>query len=103
MSSNNKHKLVMEAKDIVKVFPGTVALDKVSMKIYGGCVNALVGENGAGKSTLMKVLAGIEKPDQGELILYKEGAPEKVSFNSSRDSVKRGIGIIHQELNLLRI
>lgn len=100
MSSNNKHKLVMEAKDIVKVFPGTVALDKVSMKIYGGCVNALVGENGAGKSTLMKVLAGIEKPDQGELILYKEGAPEKVSFNSSRDSVKRGIGIIHQELNL---
>jgi len=97
---NNKHELVMEAVDIVKIFPGTLALDNVGMKIYSGCVNALVGENGAGKSTLMKILAGIEKPDKGKLLLYKDNIPEEVSFNSSRDSVKRGIGIIHQELNL---
>ncbi|MCK5197827.1 MAG: sugar ABC transporter ATP-binding protein, partial [Spirochaetales bacterium] len=100
MSNNNKHNLVMEARDIVKIYPGTLALDGVSMQIYGGCVNALVGENGAGKSTLMKILAGIEKPDQGELLLYKDGISEEVRFSSSRDSVKRGNGIIHQELNL---
>lgn len=100
MSNNNKYNLVMEARDIVKIYPGTLALDGVSMQIYGGSVNALVGENGAGKSTLMKILAGIEKPDQGEILLYKKGISEEVRFSSSRDSVKRGIGIIHQELNL---
>jgi ABC-type sugar transport system ATPase subunit len=100
MSNNSKHELVMEAKDISKFYPGTVALNRVSMHVYKGCVNALVGENGAGKSTLMKIIAGIEKPDKGELILYNNGEAEQVFFHSSRDSEKRGIGIIHQELNL---
>ena len=61
-----------------------------------GAVNVLVGENGAGKSTLMKIIAGVEKPTHGRILL--EG--EEVSFASSGDAVARGIGMVFQELNL---
>jgi ABC-type sugar transport system ATPase subunit len=97
----NGSRLVLEAKGITKVFPGTTALQDVDFKIYSGRINALVGENGAGKSTLIKIIAGIEQPTAGKLILYDPaGTPEEVSFSSTRDAAKRGIGIVHQELNL---
>jgi ribose transport system ATP-binding protein len=56
-----------------------------------------VGENGAGKSTLMKVLAGIERPDEGELLLH--GVP--VRFDGPADAIAAGVAMIHQELNLV--
>ena len=93
--------LVMEARGITKVFPGTTALQDVDFKIYSGRINALVGENGAGKSTLIKIIAGVEQPTAGKLLLYgQDGTAEEVSFSSTRDAAKRGIGIVHQELNL---
>ncbi|MBN2051289.1 MAG: sugar ABC transporter ATP-binding protein [Spirochaetales bacterium] len=93
--------LVMEAKNIYKVFPGTTALQEVDFRIYRGKVNVLVGENGAGKSTLMKIIAGIEQQTSGSLLMYADGEePKEVSFASTRDAVKVGIGIVHQELNL---
>ncbi len=93
--------LLMEAKHITKVFPGTTALQDVDFKIYKGKINVLVGENGAGKSTLMKLIAGIEQPTYGSLYMYDEsGNSEKVSFASTREAAKKGIGIVHQELNL---
>ncbi|MGC9312803.1 MAG: ATP-binding cassette domain-containing protein, partial [Sediminispirochaetaceae bacterium] len=93
--------LAMEARDITKVFPGTTALQNVSFKIYRGKINVLVGENGAGKSTLRKIIAGIEQPTVGTLHMYGEdGAAEAVSFPSTREAAKKGIGIVHQELNL---
>ena len=93
--------LVLEARGIRKIYPGTVALSDVDLKVYGGCVNALVGENGAGKSTLMKILAGIEQPNAGSMVLYGDnGESEEVHFFSTRDAVQKGIGIVHQELNL---
>lgn len=92
---------IMAARGITKVFPGTTALNSVDFEIYPGKVNALVGENGAGKSTLMKIIAGIEQPSNGTLLLRNGDAEmEEVSFASTRDAVKRGIGIVHQELNL---
>lgn len=98
---DNGSRLVMEAKGITKVFPGTTALQDVDFRIYSGCINALVGENGAGKSTLMKIIAGIEQPTSGQLVMYSEnGTAEEVAFHSTRDAVRRGIGIVHQELNL---
>ena len=61
---------VLETRDIRKVFPGVVALDGISLKFRPGAVHALMGENGAGKSTLMKILSGMYKPTEGE-VLYK--------------------------------
>jgi erythritol transport system ATP-binding protein len=87
---------VLEARGITKVFPGTVALGGVGLRLARGRVRALVGENGAGKSTLVSILAGVEQPTSGDLLL--DGALTR--FTSARDAIDRGIGIIHQELQL---
>jgi erythritol transport system ATP-binding protein len=88
--------VILQAKQITKVYPGTVALDKVDFNVYRGKVNVLVGENGAGKSTLMKVIAGIEQAGEGQLLL--DG--KEIQIRSIADAERQGIGIIHQELNL---
>ena len=86
----------MLAEKITKLYPGTLALDKVDFTVYKGAVNVLIGENGAGKSTLMKVLAGAERPTSGRILL--DGIP--VEFRSTREAAQAGIGIIFQELEL---
>ncbi len=87
---------VMQARGIVKRYPGTVALKGVDFSVWPGRVNVLIGENGAGKSTLMKVMAGIERPEEGAIEL--EGA--EVRFADTREASAAGVGIIHQELNM---
>jgi ribose transport system ATP-binding protein len=82
---------------ISKRFPGVVALDRVDVDVASGEIAALVGENGAGKSTLMKILAGIHRPDSGELRL--EGTP--VVVRGPLDAARRGIAVIHQERELI--
>ena len=89
---------VMEALHVTKVYPGTTALKSVDFAVYPGKVNVLIGENGAGKSTLMKIMAGIEKPTEGRLLLNGR----EVRFANTREASAMGIGIIHQELNLFR-
>ncbi len=91
-----KNDIILQAQAISKVYPGTLALDKVDFKIHRGKVNVLIGENGAGKSTLMKILSGVEQPSSGSIKL--EG--QEISLKSPRDATKHGIGIIYQELNL---
>ena len=87
---------VMQAVGVTKLYPGTVALKDVDFDVFPGKVNVLIGENGAGKSTLMKILAGIEKPSEGKVLL--EGT--EVHFQNTREASAMGVGIIHQELNL---
>lgn len=87
---------LLEVRTVTKRFPGVVALDQVSLTIAEGEVLAVIGENGAGKSTLMKILAGIQKPDQGEI--FWEG--NAVDVSSVDDAMELGIALIHQELNL---
>ena len=87
---------VLEARGVSKQYPGTLALDSVTFKLQSGKVSALIGENGAGKSTLVKILAGIDRPTSGSLLL--DGTP--IRMHSVRDADANGIGIIHQELNL---
>lgn len=87
---------ILSARQITKLYPGTTALDKVDFNVYRGKVNVLIGENGAGKSTLMKIIAGVERPTSGEMLL--EG--HAMHFNSPLDASKAGIGIIYQELDL---
>lgn len=88
---------ILELKNIVKTFPGVKALDNVSFDLKRGEVHVLLGENGAGKSTLMKVLAGVHKPDEGEIV-YKG---EKVTFDNPRQAQEKCISIIYQEFNLM--
>src|SRR6516164_2426267 len=88
--------VILSAENITKVFPGTTALDGVNFRVYHGKVNVLVGENGAGKSTLMKILAGVEPPTSGRLLI--DG--HEVTFKNTREAAKAGVGIIYQELNL---
>jgi ribose transport system ATP-binding protein len=87
---------LLEVKAVSKRFLGVRALRDVSLQLWPGEVLAIIGENGAGKSTLMKILAGIQKPDSGEICV--KGSP--VEFSNVRDAQRRGIALIHQELNL---
>jgi erythritol transport system ATP-binding protein len=89
--------VVLEARQIVKRYAGNVALDHVAYRVYRNRINVLIGENGAGKSTLMRILAGVESADEGELLL--EGRP--VRMTSPRDATALGISIVHQELAVL--
>jgi ribose transport system ATP-binding protein len=87
---------LLEVRAVSKQFPGVRALTDVSLKLAAGEVVAVIGENGAGKSTLMKILAGVQRPDSGQVLL--DGAP--VDIRSTRDALHLGIALIHQELNL---
>ncbi|MEZ5217170.1 MAG: ATP-binding cassette domain-containing protein [Ilumatobacteraceae bacterium] len=84
-------------RGITKRFPGVVANEGVDLTIERGQVHALLGENGAGKSTLMKILFGIQQPDEGTIEL--EGSP--VVLRSPADAIERGIGMIHQHFMLV--
>jgi ribose transport system ATP-binding protein len=88
--------IILEARGVVKSFPGVIALGGVDLQIRRGQLTALVGENGAGKSTLMNILAGVFQPSAGELLFDGEA----VSFADTREAQERGIAIVFQELNL---
>ena len=94
---NKNDNLIIEMKDISKFFPGTRALDHVSLKLRKGEIHALVGENGAGKSTLMNILTGQLTKDGGEV--FMEGEPLRLS--SPQDALKKNIVLVPQELNLI--
>ena len=59
--------IILEARAITRRYPGITALNAVDFRVHRNQVNVLIGENGAGKSTLMRLLAGIETPDEGGL------------------------------------
>lgn len=88
---------MLEARNITKRFSGVTALLNINLSLQSGKVTAIVGENGAGKSTLMKILSGVHRQYEGDIIY--NGKP--VKFSSTRDAEEAGIAIIHQELNLV--
>jgi simple sugar transport system ATP-binding protein len=87
----------LEAIGIVKRFPGVLANDHVDFELRTAEIHALLGENGAGKSTLMNILAGLYRPDEGEVRL--DG--RIVSFGSPRDAIDAGLGMVHQHFTLV--
>lgn len=89
---------IVEMKNIVKRFPGVVALDRVNFQLLPGEVHVLLGENGAGKSTLIKVLSGAYLADEGEIFI--DG--QKVVIHSPQDSIDKGLRFIYQEINLVQ-
>ena len=87
----------VELRGITKRFPGVLANDHISFDVQAGEIHALLGENGAGKSTLMKILYGLYKPDEGEILV--NDAPIKIK--SPLDAMRQGIGMVHQHFQLV--
>ncbi|MCC6394653.1 MAG: sugar ABC transporter ATP-binding protein, partial [Bryobacterales bacterium] len=85
--------MLLELKGIQKRFGGVVALRNGNLAVEAGEVHLLLGENGAGKSTMMKIVAGMQSADGGE-ILWKG---ERVSFGKPADASGMGIAMVHQE------
>ena len=93
----NEKKVSLSVHNIVKTYPGVIALRDISVDFFQGEVHGLIGENGAGKSTLMKVISGVIQPDEGEFYIGDERF-EKITPNQATE---KGLRIIHQELNLI--
>lgn len=89
--------MILQAQNITKTFPGTVALDDVSVSFESGKVNALVGKNGCGKSTMIKAINGSQPPDVGKI--YIDG--EELRLETPTDAFNQGIRTVYQELSLV--
>ncbi|MGH2555024.1 MAG: ATP-binding cassette domain-containing protein, partial [Actinomycetota bacterium] len=87
----------LACRGLTKRFPGVVAVDGVDLDVEPGRVTVLLGENGAGKSTLGRILAGVYRPDAGEMTLLGRAYDPA----SPAEAMAAGIGLIHQETSLL--
>jgi ribose transport system ATP-binding protein len=88
---------ILKANDIVKIYPGTVALNKVNVSFDSGHVHALVGKNGSGKSTLLKIIAGAIEKTGGTVLL--DG--KELELKNPRDSFSLGVATVYQEMSVL--
>src|SRR5262245_12421214 len=86
----------VELRGITKRFPGVVANHDIHLAVRRGTIHAIVGENGAGKSTLMKILYGMHRPDEGEILI--NGSP--ATIHSPHQAIQAGIGMVHQHFML---
>ena len=84
-------------RGVSKSFGSTAALANVSLVGRAGSIHAITGENGAGKSTLMKLLAGVHRPDAGQILM----AGCEVAFSSPAAARRAGISTVFQELTVL--
>ena len=87
---------LLKVQNISKSYVGVQALDNVNMSINKGEIQSLVGENGSGKSTLIKIIAGVVKPDEGEIIINGK----RFQNLHAIDSISEGIQVIYQDLSL---
>ncbi|NLT21174.1 MAG: ATP-binding cassette domain-containing protein, partial [Syntrophomonadaceae bacterium] len=92
-----KREPLIEMNNISKSFPGVLANHNISFRVYPGEIHALLGENGAGKSTLMSILAGLYRPDSGQIKVRGR----QVQFRSPRYALESGIGMIYQHFRLV--
>jgi ABC-type uncharacterized transport system ATPase subunit len=88
--------LAVELTGITKRFPGVVANRDISLQVRKGTIHAIVGENGAGKSTLMKILYGVQAPDEGTITINGS----TVNLKSPTEAIRAGIGMVFQHFML---
>ncbi|WP_419845328.1 ABC transporter ATP-binding protein [Candidatus Poriferisocius sp.] len=96
MASNDADHAVW-LRGIEKRFPGVIACAGADLRVRPGTIHALLGENGAGKTTLVNVLAGVYRPDGGEV--WVNG--ERRHFQSPADAIAAGVGMVYQEFRLV--
>lgn len=87
----------LKAENITKIYPGTVALNNVSVEFESGKVHAFIGKNGSGKSTLVKIFAGATDATEGAF--YLDG--ERMNIHSPQEALDKGIATVYQELSLI--
>jgi len=92
----NLEPLAVELTGITKRFPGVVANRDISLQVRKGTIHAIVGENGAGKSTLMKILYGVQAPDEGTISINGT----QVNLKSPTEAIRAGIGMVFQHFML---
>src|SRR6476660_4515864 len=78
---------MLEIRNMTKTFGSVISLSDISTTVRAGKVTCVLGDNGAGKSTFIKILSGVHRQDDGELLV--EGEP--TSFGSPREAKERGI------------
>jgi len=88
---------LLEIRNVAKRFPGVRALEGVSLTLEPGHIHALVGENGAGKSTLIKILSGILRADEGQVLLDGRA----VAIRTPHHARRLGIAVVHQQTHLI--
>lgn len=88
---------ILRTEGIVKDYPGTRALDNVSVSFESGKVHAFIGKNGSGKSTLVKVFSGAIQPTAGKFFLDDQ----ELHFSAPTDAFAQGIATVYQELSLV--
>ncbi len=88
---------ILRTEGIIKDYPGTRALDDVTVSFNSGKVHAFIGKNGSGKSTLVKVFAGAIQPTSGHFYLDDE----ELHFSTPVEALNKGIATVYQELSLV--
>jgi len=86
-----------EFVDVSKAYPGVLANDKVSIKLFGGSIHGLLGENGCGKSTMIKTLSGVQQPDSGKI--YSQG--QEIQITDPQEARRKGIATVFQEFSIV--
>jgi len=86
-----------EFVDISKAYPGVLANDQVSIKLYGGSIHGLLGENGCGKSTMIKTLSGVQQPDSGKILNHGK----ETHITNPQDARAKGIATVFQEFSIV--
>lgn len=91
-------KEILRLENIMKIYGnGIIANQNVNFDLREGEIHALIGENGAGKSTLMKIIFGIETPEEGKIFLHGK----ETKINNSKEAINLGIGMVHQHFMLV--
>ena len=88
---------LLEIRDVTKTFGSVISLSDISTKVHAGQVTCVLGDNGAGKSTLIKILAGVYKPDSGQLLMDGKA----IHLSSPREALDAGIATVYQDLAMV--
>lgn len=88
---------LIRLEQVTKRYPGVLANDAITLDLHAGEIHALLGENGAGKSTLIALLAGMQQPDAGRLLIDGRA----VRFSAPRAALQAGIGTVYQHSALV--